>query len=375
MNRKILHLSTVHVADDLRIFQKEVRSLRALGWEVVVAGIRSPHPPDDLAPAHIFEPAKSPGKRMLTTIPRVVEVVKEQRPWLLHFHDPEILAAVPFVRRYCERIVYDSHEHISEQTRNKPYIPAMLRPLASSVVGAAEALLLRNIDAVVSPTPHIAAHFRALGKPVAMVANYPDQAYLPEFADPATRKSQAVYTGALAEARGLDTMLAAASEIGAELHLAGKVTAQRRNLLEEAAQGKNIHYHGWMSRADCLNLQCESMVGLQLQMPLPQYMTAIPTKVFEYLSMGLIVICSDLPFLRELFAGFSTIRFIDPADARQLSVAWRAALEDYPRMTEDLRASRKKVLEEFTWESQVSELESLYRRLDHQLPERSDSAH
>jgi glycosyltransferase involved in cell wall biosynthesis len=363
MTAKILHLSTVHPVDDVRIFQKEVRALRLAGYQVVVAGIRTPAMAADIEPACIFDPIRSRTRRVFVSFQRVMQVCAHERPDILHFHDPEILLALPFVRRYCKHVIYDSHEHVSEQMQHKGYLPSTMRPAVGYMVAWFERNLVRFADAVVTPTPHIADYFRSLGKTAIEVANYPDRASLPPLNDISTRKAQAVCTGGLSPFRGLAEMLAAAHMTGHELHLAGYTDPQGRALLQEAQDQPSIHFHGWMSRYDALTLQQQSMVGLSILMPTAQYLTTIPTKVFEYLAMGLVVICSDFAFLRSLFAGFSTIRFINPYDVKGIASAWAQAIAEYPSLTQNLVASRDQVLKDFTWESQAEKLSDLYSKL------------
>lgn len=363
MTAKILHLSTVHPVDDLRIFQKEVRSLRLAGYQVLIVGIRTPVPAQDIQPAILLDPVASRARRFFVSFQRVIEICRRERPDILHFHDPEILPALPFIRRYCRRVIYDSHEHVSEQMQHKTYVPAALRPAIGAMVGTLERNFVRFVDVVIVPTPHIADYFRAIGKTIVEVANFPDKATMPPINDVSSRDRSAVYTGGLSRFRCVAEMLGAARLTGQDLHLAGHADTGSLALLAEAQSQLTIHFHGWKSQAEALRLQQGAMVGLSLLMPTVQYLTAIPTKIFEYLAMGLVVICSDFPFLRNLLAGFETIKFVNPHDTPAIAEAWTEALTQYPSLGKELLASREKVLREFTWESQAKNLVDLYGSL------------
>jgi len=356
---RILHLTTVHPIDDVRIFQKEVRSLRRAGLEVVVAGIGVASLPEDLEPAIIFDRITSRRRRFWASIKRAIETCRTLRPDILHFHDPEILFAVPFLRRYCGVVIYDSHECVSEAVHHKHYLPIYLRPLIGGVVGWIEKLLIRFVDAVIVPTPHIEAYFGGMRKPVVRVANYPQSTTLPEFASLNDRRERAVYTGALAAVRGLPQMVEASKLTNIALDLAGSIDTEGEDFLSKNLT-PHISVHGYLSHAQALALQSHAMVGMSLLMPKKQYLNAIPTKVFEFLAAGLIVVCSDFPFLRRLFSPFQTVRFVDPENVSEVADAMRGAIADFHRLEPALIEGREIILREFTWDSEMKRLLELY---------------
>jgi glycosyltransferase involved in cell wall biosynthesis len=367
MARRILHLSTVHPVDDLRIFRKEVRSLRQAGYDVTMAGVRSEPHPGDLEPAIIFEPVTARSRRFRASMARTIETCRKVRPDILHFHDPEILPALPFVRRYCGAIIYDSHEFLSEAVQHKEYLPAFLRPLIGFTVGMIERALLHFVDAIVVPTPHMANYFNRFGKPVIQAANYPVRTSLPEFYGAEGREEAAIYTGGLARVRGLIQMVEASAMSGIALHLAGSTDGEGQAFLAHGVPPQ-VDVHGYVSHTESLKLQAKARLGMSLLQPHKQYFNAIPTKVFEFLAAGLIVISSDFPFLRQLFADFRTIKFVDPQNVPQIADAMREGVAEYGASAEALRESRERVLQHFTWEAQAERLLQLYGQLLEKLP-------
>ena len=362
MATKVLHLTTVHPIDDVRVFRKEVRSLREAGFDVTVAGIRSGELPSDIEPAVIFEQISSRWRRVMTSWSRAIKVCEAERPDILHFHDPEILAVLPFVRRSCGIIIYDSHECLSEAVYHKDYLPRIFRPFVSVVVGWVEKIFIRFADGLVVPTPHIAEYFRLSGKPLVQIANYPETTSLPALEAFELRSPRAVYTGGLAFVRGLKQMVQGAEEAGIVLDLAGPADGDGSRFLK-SVQATNIHTHGQISHSRALALQAGAMVGMSLLMPRKQYLNAIPTKVFEFLASGLAVICSDFPFLRRLFSGFHGIYFVNPEDSSQVAAAMQEAIRNYPSMSHQLLENRQRVLRQFTWEGESARLGMFYQTL------------
>lgn len=330
--------------------------------DVTVTGIQAGPLPPDIQPARILKEVSFRPYRAVKSLTYAIETCRDLRPDIVHFHDPEILVAAPFMRPYCGAVVYDSHEFIAEAVYHKAYVPALLRPPIAALVRGTERLLCRYVDAVVSPTPHISEYFRSLGLEVVQVANYPVRASLPALYNMAMREPRAVYTGGLSAFRGLPQMLEAARLTGIGLDLAGPLGDEARVLVSKGLP-ENIRYHGYLTHAETMAIQSRGMVGMSLLMPTKQYVNAIPTKVFEFLAAGLIVICSDFPFLRTLFADFETIKFVDPANVPQITQALKEAVSGYSASEQALVRSRERVMSHFTWEVEANNLFALYDRL------------
>jgi glycosyltransferase involved in cell wall biosynthesis len=54
--------------------------------------------------------------------------------------------------------------------------------------------------------------------------------------------------------------------------------------------------------------------GFSLLHDLPNYTASLPTKVIEYLAMGVPVVASDLPGIREALAGRAAVELAPPGD-------------------------------------------------------------
>ncbi|HSQ37934.1 MAG TPA: glycosyltransferase, partial [Acidimicrobiia bacterium] len=61
--------------------------------------------------------------------------------------------------------------------------------------------------------------------------------------------------------------------------------------------------------------------GLSLLHPLPNYLNSLPTKVVEYLQMGLAVVAADLPGTRAAVAGLAGVELVTPGDPAAAAAA------------------------------------------------------
>ena len=100
-------------------------------------------------------------------------------------------------------------------------------------------------------------------------------------------------------------------------------------------------------------------VGLAPLRDLPNYSNSQPTKVLEYLAVGLPVVASDLPGTRELVAGLDAVSLVPPDDPDALA----AAISEI-RTTANLAAARAQaptVRQRFRWPAEA--VREFYRSL------------
>jgi glycosyltransferase involved in cell wall biosynthesis len=115
----VLHLTSVHRPRDVRIFHKEVASLRAAGADARVLALP--------------EPARRAKRLALGW--RLAREARRRDADIYHVHDPELIPAALWLSRASGRpVVYDVHEYLGQTVRTKPWLPAPVRvPLAWGV--------------------------------------------------------------------------------------------------------------------------------------------------------------------------------------------------------------------------------------------------
>jgi glycosyltransferase involved in cell wall biosynthesis len=353
-------LSSVHSADDIRIVEKEARSLSRSGFNVsVVARPQSPASQGDLTFALIDLPHVSRVKRPFLAMRAALAHLKTIQPDVVHFHDPELIPFGLWLKSRGCKVIYDAHEDVPADIYSKTWIPSFLHPPVAVGVEWIERITARWFDAIVAATPTIADRFRSYGARVSLVRN---SVRLDEFITPAEdtrRKRQAVYIGQASFNRGLIEMVEACLAADMPLVLGGGIGGAEQDWLGKKAA--NVVCRGRLGRAEIASLLNESLVGLSLFHPEPNHLHAMPTKIFEYMAAGLPVITSDLPKSRDIIeqagCGFS-VSLNDP-DALAKTLAMLAA--DSRHAIELGLAGRRAVSRYYNWDDDAAELRKLYR--------------
>lgn len=364
----VVHLTSVHVPMDIRIFHKECSSLRAAGHTVtliVPCGVRQS--PEVVNGVHIL-PLPMPRRRrdrMTTTLWRVYRTAVRETGDIYHFHDPELIPIGVLLKLHGKRVIYDVHEDVPRQILSKHWIPRRMRGMVSRTVEGIENTAVRWWDGIVAATPTIARRFPA--NKTALVQNFPNLAELIP-ADPmpfAERLDIVAYVGKIVGIRGAREMVQAMAALPGtattRLDMAG--TFEPARLEEELSRlpgWERVNVLGWLTRPQISALLARARVGLVVLHPVRNYLEAQPNKLFEYMAAGIPVVASDFPAWRALIGEVSCGLFVNPMDPEAIADAVRWLLE-HPGEAEAMgQRGQAAVRERFSWDAESDHLLELY---------------
>lgn len=363
---KIAHLTSAHPRHDIRIFVKECASLAAAGHEVtlIVAdgqgeeinrGVRF----HDVGP-------KTGGRlaRMTGTVKRVYQAALKLRPDVVHFHDPELIPAALRLKQAGIKVVYDVHEDVPRQILAKYWIPGAVRPLVSSGFETLEDWAARRFDAVVTSTPHIRKRFEKLGARVLDVCNFPILEELVRDTPWEQRRNELCYIGGISRIRGIEPIVEALPDTATRLNLAGPWSESDLKARVSARPGwARVNDLGVLDRKGVAEVLAKSKIGLVTLFPTPNYVDALPIKLFEYMAAGMPVIASDFPVWREIVDDAGCGLLVDPQDPAAIAAAVNELMADEPRMRALGESGKQAVLNKYSWAAEADKLVKLYATL------------
>ncbi|MBT9493215.1 MAG: glycosyltransferase family 4 protein [Paucibacter sp.] len=364
--QRVVHLTTVHPRDDIRIFHKECVSLARAGFEVflVVGDGLGDELRQDVQIIDIGAPPAGRLRRMRQQPARALARVRALRPALLHFHDPELLPVGARLAREGILAVYDAHEDVPRQILTKQWIPAALRPWVSRAFELYENWRVGQLAAVITATPHIEARFAKQGRVALTVANYPMPEELAgELAGEHSKENAICYVGGITRTRGARELVAALPKLpGVRLLLCGRMEDAALQLELQAMPGwSQVEYQGQVDRAGVGVVMARARVGMVTLMPLPSYQDALPIKMFEYMSARLPVVASDFPLWRSIMTQAGCGLCVDPGDVNAVATAVRYLLEQPEQARLMGESGRQAVLEIYNWPQQEARLVDWYR--------------
>ncbi|MEM7274135.1 MAG: glycosyltransferase [Actinomycetota bacterium] len=362
----VAHLTTVHPAGDNRIHHRECASLAAAGFDVrlIVLG----PPPDQAAPGvTVISAGGRLGRlpRMTLGAYRVLRSTLRQRPRIAHLHDPELMILVPILRLLGIAVVVDLHEDPTLQIRDKVTLPTPVRLLGlvfyrlMLIVGRP----FTSLYVVAWPHP------RAPGPAdrVIEVRNYPRRG---EFTptEPAPydqREPVAVSVGSNGRNRSYVEMIEAARLLGDRgiVNIVGSTTpADLPDQLAAEIDASGVVLTPRQDHDGVARVLDRARIGLCLLYPTLQYVRAEPTKLFEYLSVGLPIVGADMGPTREVLERHRCGILVDPKDPAAIAEAVATILAD-PELATSYRERALAASVHYTWEDQADRLVAAYHRL------------
>jgi glycosyltransferase involved in cell wall biosynthesis len=132
---------------------------------------------------------------------------------------------------------------------------------------------------------------------------------------------------------------------------------QRNNLT-------GIRIHGYQLPGDGYQIIARCHIGLAVLMPVPNAIQSYPTKMFEYMALGLPVIVSGFPLYREVVENAQCgLCLNDPAAPHELAEAIRWLL-DHPQEAIAMgKQGQEAVTQHYNWEVEAEKLCLFYRQL------------
>lgn len=361
--RKVVHVSIVHPATDVRIFTKQCTTLRDAGYDVTLyARTDAPHVEAGI-PIRPVPCPRSRATRMTIGVWRLLRPLLAERADLYHFHDPELIPLAFALRLRGKRVVFDAHEPLPLQIYDKHWIPEPLRPLVSGATRLLVRLAGRLVHAIVAASP-LAAEAYAAAHRIVTVNNYPIVLEGDDYNVPYPKRTRdLVYVGGITDGRGFDEMVAVANRIfertGERLTLVGPFQPPELEAAVRAA-APAVDYLGVLPPADARQVMAEAKVGLLLFQQSRAHERSMPNKLFEYMASGLPVVASNFAHWREIIADADAGVVVRPDDVDAIEAAAAGLLADPERAERLGDNGRLAATERYTWASEAETLLALY---------------
>ena len=376
---RIIHLSVVHPANEPRIYERECRTLAGAGFDVTYLVPGATPGRDEYGVRLMPLPSRSRATRWMSARD-IVSIVREERPHVVHVHDPELLTLFPLLRAWVPRLVYDMHDYVPEQVMAKDYIPARIRPAVSRTARLAQRALAACGHGAVGAYPTMLEALGTRPRLRTTAPNYPRVARfegavpIPELAgDPRLRL---VYIGSLSPTRGCRLMIDVMERLDpdeAMLILGGSFTSAEleAEVKRRLATGLDdrVRLLGRVPPPELPRYLAAAEVVWMPSLPSIQYAKPnVETKIYEGMAVGLAVLTSDMAGRREF------------VDREEVGIAVPPTVEGHVAGVRRLLAEREEtrrmgergfaaVRERYSWEAAEGDLVAFCEELCRDLPQ------
>lgn len=364
---KICHITTVHGRYDTRIFYKQLHSLaKKFECSLIVADGLGNEKIEGINVIDIGKPANIFSRVFVYNIKAYKKALSVNAS-LYQIHDPELIFIAAMLSLFNRKVaIFDSHEDVPSDIKQKTWMPKPLRFTISYVYRKIEFLCVKTLSATLAPTIDIQQRLLKIKSPSILIKNFP---LLKEFErstnDTLTRKKlTCCYVGSISCNRGVLDMLDLVHKNNCNFLLAGVFTDVKTEQLARQHPGwKNTEYLGYVDNKKVSRIYIGSDIGLLLLSETETFLSSSPVKLFEYMSEGLPVISWGKHDFNQLISDSGAGLICDYGNQNDIAIKMSFLLRNQQELKKMSIMGKKYAEINFCWRSQEKLLYQLYEQL------------
>lgn len=394
--KHVVHIGYYHGKEDIRIFCKECNTLASAGYRVSyitsdMYGDEGSFEVDGIRVS--FYSYQNPAQSVKLTIGleffrnvfmriklkqewvnKIVDQILDLQPDIVHIHEYETLFIANGLMRKCKniKIIYDIHEDnpkvVGEWYRkNKRKIEGEIKALIKeSIVKMREKRIIKKSVLVFTATDYLNSLASKYNEHVVTIKNYPkaEDIYC-DNSDLDKRENNYCYAGRITENRGITVLIKNSDDIKGKFLLAGNMKEDYyRKLITEYSGywNRNVMYQGHLSREQINLFYSLSVVGLCTLQYDPNFINALPIKLFEYMAAGIPVVCSNFPLWKKIVEEEKCGIAVDPYNENEIVNAVNFLLSDRKRAKQMGDNGKKAIKDKYSWAHEGDILVDAYKK-------------
>jgi glycosyltransferase involved in cell wall biosynthesis len=376
---KVCHLASKHKMNDMRIFEKECKSLAKGGFDVTLIGFGDQPKTetiDGVKCIALYCPIKNNLELLRKRNKISLEAALQVDADIYHLHEPELLPVGMKLKRKGKIVIFDSHEYYGWQLRDNIHkikiikTPAFLMKMIGSLYMRYEKHVCMKIDAVVQVcTMNGVDYFAQRCQKTLFIRNVPRiSEYTRKTAVSFSQGPAMAMIGGITKERGITQLIEAAHRAKAKLLLAGAFSPKTYETELKALPAYDcVNYKGFLDKNGMVALLEEANIGASTLLNVGQYdkIDTLPTKVYDYMSMQLPVIISNTDFAKNMNDKYHFALCVDPANPEDIANAIQWIYEHPEQAIEMGDNGRKAIESDFNWEKESEKLIVFYKELLH----------
>ena len=364
---KVCHLSSVHPRNDIRIFLKECISLRDAGYDVsyVVADDLGD---DEIQSIKIFDVGKLKNRFsriFLSTLKVVIKgvIIKAD---VYHFHDPELAIFCLVYRLMGKKVIFDVHENVAEQIQDKPWLSNFQKKFLSRLFNSLNKFFAKTFYTIIAEKSYCNIYDKiSLNFPLTIILNYPKLNFFKSYQNFERGGNEFFYIGGVSNNRCLDTILEAfdildRKNIDFKMHFVGAIS-DKPNFEKYPNLIDKVIFHGRKNLEDGYEISRQCIAGLAILKPIGNYVKSYPTKIFEYMAVGLPVVASNFSLYKEIVEDNNIGWCVDPNSPSDIADVLIEIINS--KIIEKISYRAVKQSSNYSWKNEEKKLLMLYRTI------------
>ena len=385
MNKKRVVMVSGHSPYDGRIFHKEAKSLKKMGYDVTIVGWdftgHGLAKTDDGITLN-FRPFKLDKKKNVfakarffkkNVMPVIQREILECRPDLIHCHDLETLpVSVKAAKKERCKLIYDCHDYWPEMEYHQNRLWGMITYFL-------ERWNSGKVDGVVTVSDHLAERFAKRKIPTVVLYNTTryDTAQNILANDKMNIRSElglpkdkviVGYVGAMNYRMNFESYARALTMVDASVvmvFVGGDEGSFKplRALAKKLGIGERLILVPRVGYEKCLKYIHSFDIGLQALLSDPMAEHTLPTKIFEYMALKIPYIAPDLRDMTEFTKKWDSGYILHDRDPGGIARLISDAISDPGRNAEIGERGHENVRKKFSWERMEKRLKRFYESM------------
>jgi glycosyltransferase involved in cell wall biosynthesis len=311
INWKVCHFSSVHTTTDTRVFARECVSL-AKHFSVTLIAIGENTGLQQGVNVIAIPKPKSRVLRLMVTTFQVFFKALRVNADIYHIHDAEMIPFGVLFSLLGKKVIYDVHENTYHDISIKTWIPKPLKFLLGTGYRLLEWLTSKTMHTIlVIAKPEFADQFKKGNYTV--IQNFADIEFLKKYrilSRNQLKQNNIFYIGTLYDTYyNIDIVIEAIYKLKQEgLIVYMKIAGYYGNFLTKRTQllpyyqevKEQLDFLGYVSQHTGYLLSQECKIGLCLKDQPEQILVSHERKFFEYMAIGLPILCCDSNIYKEI---------------------------------------------------------------------------
>lgn len=373
---KIVHISSVRPPMEVRVFHHECVYLAKEGFDVELIIHNNDGGDQTVDGVRIRSLGHKPEQRGLLVLSRLKAMLhaarraKEARPVdVYQLHDPELIPLGWWLKLTTRsKVIYDSAENYTAYMKQKYFLPAPVRALLALGMGMLESSAALLFDAIVTADQGTTDIFEKRGsRNVVTLHNFPvlDIFDIPPVED-ADKQFDLVYHGSIPRYH-----LEVALDVASELKKRGRAArwlffgvCHDTEWFFEQAKARGLEglfeIRGRVNHDEVAPLVAEGRIGFIPLPDLPKFQQNIPMKLFEFMTLRMPVVLTNLPPSRPFAGDGKAAIMVEPGNISEFADAIEKMLDDDSLRKSMGEEGRRRVESEYNWTLEFQKLVQLY---------------
>ena len=366
---KICHLSSVHRATDTRIFYKECRSLAKVYKVTLLALAEKSQEVDGVKIIALKNYQNRFLRFLITDFVLLVRAIGEGAD-VYHFHDPELIVTGLALRLAGKKVIYDVHEDVASDLDEKKWLP--FKSLAKAGYYLLESLAFRfSFYFVLAEKSYQKKYLHHSAKYVVIQNFVPVKDFMFNNLPYNPSSKTIAFVGFLSAKRGLSHIIEALKILKDKgliinLRCIGAINTDLSTILEQSKSypeiKEQVEFMGHIPFPESIYAARDCLAGLALPENIPNHFGSYPTKMFEYMAIGLPVISSDFDLYKDVVDKYECGITVNPENSQAIADAIEILISNPDRA---LRYSNsgKEAVENFNWKTEEEKLLDFYEQI------------